>query len=137
MYVREAHNFSYTTFCIERTTFCSFYSTCDFKWLYSTKMPSRRLYTRPLRKFLVFMKKMTLRWLTLLVCLVLLALRAPLDNTTTTWKHIFGSKTLILYDICYGEWRKFNATCFLFFFFLRWNSLCQRLLILCDCLTIF
>lgn len=39
----------------------------------------------------------------LLMSLVLLTLVAPLDNTTTTWKHIFGSKTLILYDICYGE----------------------------------
>lgn len=39
----------------------------------------------------------------LLVSLVLLALGAALDNTTTTWKHIFESKTLILYNICYGE----------------------------------
>lgn len=65
-------------------------------------MPSRRLYSRPLRKFLVFMKNDT-SVVKLLTSLVLLALIALLDNTTTTWKHIFGSKTLILYYICYGE----------------------------------
>lgn len=65
-------------------------------------MPSRGLDSRPLRKFLVFMKNDPSA-VKLLMSLVLLALIALLDNTTATWKHIFGSKTLILYDICYGE----------------------------------
>lgn len=138
MYVKGAHNVSDTTFCIERTpTFCSFYSTRDWKWLYSTKMPSRRLDTRPLRKSLVFMKNDT-SVVKLLMSSVFLALRAPLDSTTTTWKHIFGSKTLILYHICYGELRKNNDYLFSIFFFLtKSNPLCRRLLILCDRLTIF
>lgn len=61
-------------------------------------MPSRRLYSRPLRKLLVFMKNDTLV-VKLLMSLVLVALKAPLDSSTTTWKHIFGSRTLILYDM--------------------------------------
>lgn len=65
-------------------------------------MPSRRLYSRPLRKFLVFMKNDT-SVVKFLMSLVLLAQIALLDKTATTWKHIFGSKTLILYNICYGE----------------------------------
>lgn len=65
-------------------------------------MPNGRLYSRPLRKFLVFMKNDT-SVVKLHMSLVLLALIALLDNTTTTRKHIFGSKTLILYYICYGE----------------------------------
>lgn len=110
----QLHNFY-----IKKThSFCSFYSTFNLKWLCSTKMPSRRLYSRPLRKFLVFMRKKKKNTLVviLLVSLVFWALTAPLDHTTTTWNIFFGSKTLILYDICYGELRKFKDYLFSIFF---------------------
>lgn len=130
----QLHNFLYWE---NSNTFCSFYSAFNLKWLYSTNMPSRRLYSRPLRKFLVFMEN-DITVVKFLVSLVLLALTAPVDNTTTTWKHIFGSKTLIFYYICYGEWRKFKDYLFSIFFFLtKWNPLCWRLLTLYDCLTFF
>lgn len=63
-------------------------------------MPSRRRYSRSVKKFLVFMKKHDTSVVKLLMSLVLLSLIAPLDITITTWKHIFGNKTLILYSIC-------------------------------------
>lgn len=126
MYGKGAHNFSYITFYIKRThAFCSFYSTFNLEWLYSTNMPSRRLYSRPIRKFLVLWRNNT-SVVQFLMSSVLLAIRAPVDNTTTTWKHIFGSKTLIFYNICYGEWRKFKDYLFFFFSFI-WSPLCWRL----------
>lgn len=77
----------------------------------------------------------------LLTTLVLLALMAPLDKNSHVKTYFFGSKTLILYDIYYGKLREFKDYLFpfssFFFFFLKWDPLCWRLLILCVCLVIF
>lgn len=96
----------------------------NLKWLCSTKMPSRRLYSRHLRKCLVFMKNLPV---VELLSLVLLAPTASLYNIPTTWKPIFGSKTLILYSICYEDWRKIKDYYFSIFFLTEWDSLCWRL----------
>lgn len=76
------HNFFYG----KNWYFCSFYSTFNLKWLCSSEMSSRRLYSRSWRWFLVFMKMV--QWFSLSKHRCFWASGHPWTRTTT-WKHIF------------------------------------------------